>query len=168
MSKFQRHPFPNNDSFSTFTPRLPLFWLDLIFCHSPQFPPILTTDFICCFSTFVNLFLHHKLKIHVKLDIQPIWQQISFLLIYFFLLCFYFLILNNQELWSCDRPRTRSCDRPGLHIPGRHFWLLFFCQLGMHGLLCQIEGHGWVIIFQESIYTIVCPGPMFRYIQSKQ
>ena len=109
-------------------------------CHCSDFlsltpiPPNLTTYLFCCFSTFINLFLHQKLKIHVKLDKQPIWQHISFLFIYLFLSCFYFLFLNNQELWSCDRPGTRSCDRPGLHIPGGHFLLLFFCQLGMHGL----------------------------------
>ena len=36
--KIQCHSFPNDDSFSTFIPRLPLFWLDLIFCHSAQSP----------------------------------------------------------------------------------------------------------------------------------
>ena len=53
-------------------------------------PPILTTDVFCCFSTFVNLFLHHKLKIQAKLDKQPIWQHISFLFIYFFYYVFIF------------------------------------------------------------------------------
>ena len=44
----------------------------------PTIPPILTTAFFCCFSIFVNIYLHHKLIIHVKSNKQPIWQHISF------------------------------------------------------------------------------------------
>ena len=43
----QCHSFPNNDSFSTFILRLPLFWLDLIFCHSPQSHNLENRFFFC-------------------------------------------------------------------------------------------------------------------------
>ena len=59
MFRIQYHSFPDNDSFSTFIPRLPLFLLDLIFCHSPD-PPILATDFLYCFDVFVCLFMKQK------------------------------------------------------------------------------------------------------------
>ena len=63
----------------------------LDFLSLTPIPPILTTNFFCCFSICVNLFLHQKLKIYVKLNKQPIWQHISFL---FFIM---FLFFNFEQ-----------------------------------------------------------------------
>ena len=121
----QCHSFPYNNSFSTFIPSVPLPWLDLIFCHSLQSPQSWQQIyFVASIYLCIRFYIISQKYMLNKIRKQPRGH----IFIFIFLSCICFSILNNQEIGSCDHPKTRSCDCPRLHILGWYFLLLFFCR----------------------------------------
>ena len=112
--------------------------------HDPN-PPILTSS-----VASINLFIYFYI-ITWKYMLNEI-KTTSMATYFFFIFVIYiFLIQNNQGLWYYERPGTRSCDRPGLHIPGRAFFFCFSVKSGYMGYKSQ-----------HVVWTYNCPSTKYK------